>query len=206
MSHNRVGGKSVAPTTRSASPGTSALLLLDLQHDFVRAHGRMAVKTIRGDRFLFLANKLIWHFTDCGEPVLLAGSEFRRTDLVGNVSRRFAAMKGSMGAEIDARLDRADCLYFPKSKSDAFSNRGVDEYLWQRGVSHLYLGGVYTEYSVRSSGLSAISRGFHVTVIRDAVSSNDLLAHYTALEDLRTRGAVIIDSPEILASRPSVAA
>ena len=61
----------------------------------------------------------------------------------------------------------------------AFQARDADgvllgSLLEQRGVHHLYVGGLATDYCVRSSGLYALSNGFRVTLIPDGMRAVDV--------------------------------
>ena len=68
-----------------------------------------------------------------------------------------------------------------------------------RGVDHLVVGGLATDYCVRASVLDARRLGFGVTVVKDAVRAVNLVAGAgnDALEEMRRAGAVVKPAAEI---------
>lgn len=168
---------SASPTTRSVSSKTSALLLLDLQKDFLYADGRLPIPTAKADKLILVANHLIRHFQQRSNPVVLIGNEFSKTDWIGNWFRNKATVKSSDGTQLDPRLERESCPYFPKSKGDAFSNPDLDAYLRQQQTGSLCIGGVYTEGCIRATAVGAIARGYRVYLVTNAVASNSEWKH-----------------------------
>jgi nicotinamidase/pyrazinamidase len=63
--------------------------------------------------------------------------------------------------------------------------------LRRRGIDHLYVGGLATDYCVRHSVLDALDAGFRVTVLENAIAGVDLSPGDSgrALEEMRARGA-----------------
>jgi len=61
------------------------------------------------------------------------------------------------------------------------------------GVRHLYLGGLATDYCVRSTALDALASGYRVTLIPDALRAVNLQPDdgLRALEEMRAAGAAI---------------
>ena len=64
--------------------------------------------------------------------------------------------------------------------------------LEQRGIRHLYVGGLATDYCVKSSALDALANGFQVTLIPGAIRAVNLQPRDgdDALAVLRAAGAV----------------
>jgi nicotinamidase/pyrazinamidase len=78
----------------------------------------------------------------------------------------------------------------------AFQARDADGVLLgalleQQGVRHLYVGGLATDYCVKSSGLDALSSGYRVTLITDGMRAVDVQAGdgAQALAELHQAGA-----------------
>ena len=94
-----------------------ALLLIDFQKDFFAAGGRMSLGSKQGDHLIVVANRLINYFQKNRGVVIFIGNEFSKTDFVGNLFRRFAALKGSDGAQLYPQINSEGYPYFPKSKS-----------------------------------------------------------------------------------------
>jgi nicotinamidase/pyrazinamidase len=65
--------------------------------------------------------------------------------------------------------------------------------LSRREVSHLYVGGLATDYCVKHSVLDAVAAGLDVTVLADAIAGVDVSPGDSAraLDEMRARGAVI---------------
>jgi nicotinamidase/pyrazinamidase len=63
--------------------------------------------------------------------------------------------------------------------------------LADRGVSHLCIGGLATDYCIRSSVLDARKRGFAVTVLTNAIAGVDLQPGDSerALNEMQAAGA-----------------
>ena len=61
-----------------------------------------------------------------------------------------------------------------------------------RGVTHLYVGGLATDYCVRASVLDALEAGFHVTLLDDAIAGVDLAPGDSARarDEMQQHGAV----------------
>lgn len=175
-----------------------ALLLIDFQKDFFVADGRMSLGSEQAEHLIVVANRLINLFHNNGSVVIFIGSEFKRTDFVGNLFRRFSALKGSDGAYLDPRINSKGCPYFPKSKSDAFSNPDLDAYLKKRRVSSIYVCGVYSEGCIRATAVGARKKGYQVSLIVDAVLSNRRFKHNWALSYLSKRGVTLVSSENLL--------
>ena len=61
----------------------------------------------------------------------------------------------------------------------------------ERGIRHLYVGGLATDYCVKHSVLDALRAGLEVTVFTDAIAGIDVTAGDSerALEEMRAAGA-----------------
>jgi nicotinamidase/pyrazinamidase len=68
------------------------------------------------------------------------------------------------------------------------------EDLRRRGITHLLVGGLATDYCVRHSVLDALAAGFRVTVLEDAIAGIDVLEGDSAraLSEMRERGAQLV--------------
>jgi nicotinamidase/pyrazinamidase len=65
--------------------------------------------------------------------------------------------------------------------------------LRDRGVTHLYVGGLATDYCVRASALDGVDAGLRVTLLEDAVAGVDLAPGDSAraIEEMRAKGVEI---------------
>ena len=78
--------------------GGTALLMLDFQDDFLDPTGRLPIGPGQVDSLVDAARRAVDHASRSSLPVIRIGNEFRRRNVIGNVARHDAAMKGSDGA------------------------------------------------------------------------------------------------------------
>jgi nicotinamidase/pyrazinamidase len=69
--------------------------------------------------------------------------------------------------------------------------------LLERGIHHLYVGGLATNYCVKHSVLDALSAGLSVTVLEDAIAGVDHEDAARALIQMRERGAQVVTRIEL---------
>lgn len=177
----------------------TALLLLDLQRDFLDPNGRMPISTKNAGRVISSANRLSEHAAACGWLQIFIKNEFRKADRIGNFFRKGAAVEGTVGAEIDPRiLIPANGLVMSKTTSDAFAQTALAGILENSGIRHIIILGVMAEGCVRATVQSARSRGLPVTVIADGVASTHEFLTRFALKSMRKAGAAFQESAEIV--------
>jgi nicotinamidase/pyrazinamidase len=183
----------------------SALLIVDVQNDFCPG-GSLPVP--RGDEVVPVLNRYIEQFQAAGRPI------FASRDWHPPVTKHFAqyggtwpvhCVQGTPGAAFhpDLRLP-ADAIIVSKgmdpnydgySAFDAVDDQGrsLEALLRERGVEHLYVGGLATDYCVKHSALDAARRGFRVTVLEDASRGVEVRPGDVerALAELRAAGAEV---------------
>ncbi|MGE5246136.1 MAG: nicotinamidase [Betaproteobacteria bacterium] len=176
-------GKPVGPGARAAH---SALLVVDVQRDFCPG-GSLAVP--EGDRVVPVLNRYIEAAIDQGLPIYVS------RDWHPAVTSHFKQYGGewpphcvqhSEGAAFhpDLHLPASAILI---SKGDdptrpgysAFDGRTESgkpllEDLRKRGIGHLYIGGLTTDYCVRTSVLDARRAGLDATVLTDGIAGIDV--------------------------------
>ncbi len=86
--------------------------------------------------------------------------------------------------------DRPGYSAFEGSTPDG---RTLADDLRAKGIEHLYVGGIATDYCVRHSVLDARRAGFDVTVVADAIAGVDVAPGDSAraLEEMRAAGAAV---------------
>ncbi|GAB3537996.1 cysteine hydrolase [Noviherbaspirillum agri] len=174
----------------------SAVLLMDLQKDFLGAEGsRMPVEPTSVDPIINTANAILSkEILEDALPVLIV-NRFPATDRIGNMLRKGAAVAGTPGAEFDDRVRNDDAYrVFAKSSPSAFTNPELDRYLQTEKVTDLYVMGVYAEGCVRSTVLDARRRGYVVHVLANAVASNASWKKRFGLWAMKRAGANVIHS------------
>ena len=193
-----------------ADDRSPALLIVDVQYDFCPG-GALAVPG--GDEVIEPLRRAAARFAALGLPV------YASRDWHAPESTHFAdrggtwpvhCVQGTSGARIREELALpSSTLIVTKGHGDddgysAFSGevsgRGrLGDDLRARGVTHLYVGGLATDYCVRHSVLDALREGFEVTVLGDAVRAVDVTAGdgERALEEMRGAGAEIAPSERV---------
>lgn len=182
-----------------------ALLVEDVQNDFCSG-GALAVPG--GDEVVPVLNRYIDLFQGKGLPV------YASRDWHPEGSSHFSAgggiwpvhcVHGSEGARfhpdlklpddvvvISKGMDPAEDGY---SSFEAFSSEGksFSESLEERGVRHLFVGGLATDYCVKNTVLEALKKGFSVTLLIDAVRGVDLKPgdSEAALREMVLAGALV---------------
>jgi nicotinamidase-related amidase len=177
----------------------TALLVIDLQRDFLEENGRMPVGKNGAELVIASANRLLKHAESAGWLQVFIKNEYRKTDWIGNLFRKGAAIEGSAGAEIDPRVPfPAGAVVVSKARPDAFTNPALAKILTSAGIHHLVVLGVMAEGRVRATANSAIRRGFAVTVVSDGIaSSRDFLRRF-GLRSVQKAGARISETSEVL--------
>jgi nicotinamidase/pyrazinamidase len=187
---------------------SDALLIVDVQNDFLPG-GALGVRG--GDAIVPLANGLCAEFVKAGRPVVFTRDwhpanhcSFREQGGPWPVH----CVAGSAGAEFAPGLvvPGSAIIVSKATARDAeaystFAGTGLTETLRGLGVTAIVLAGLATDYCVRASSLDALAAGFDVTVVEDAVRAVDVSPGdgARALEEIRTRGARIVRSADLLA-------
>ena len=190
----------------------AALLLVDVQNDFCPG-GALPVPD--GDKVVVPLNRVASCFAVAGLAVLVS------RDWHPEVTSHFKefggawpphCVQGSPGAAFHPalRLPGATVVISkgisPDSDSySAFDGRSKDgmslaEILSALNIRRLYVGGLATDYCVRSSVLDALSAGFEATVLVDAIAGVDINQGDSAkaLKEMRLAGASFCTTGEVV--------
>ena len=192
-------------------PTRDALVVVDLQNDFCPG-GALGVQG--GDAIVPVLNRYLDRFGGKGAPVFLT------RDWHPAVTRHFQAyggvwpphcVQGTNGAEFHPGLvPPAGAVIVSKGMDpdqDAYSafqaedeaGRAFRDVLAERGVRRLYVGGLATDYCVRASVLDAVSEGFEVVLLVDAIGAVDLQPGdgARAMDEMRGAGVGITTLKEL---------
>jgi nicotinamidase/pyrazinamidase len=188
------------------NPAKRALIVVDVQNDFCPG-GTLAVH--RGDEVVTPLNNLIALFLDRGEPV------FKSRDWHPPQTKHFQAYGGTWpvhcvqntkGAEFHAGLtDDERIKIVSKGLGDedcysAFDGTDLAAQLQQLGIEEVWIGGLATDYCVKSTVLDALKQGLKVKAIENAMRAVDANPGdgERAKEEMRKAGAefVVSDSAD----------
>ncbi|MFE3577424.1 cysteine hydrolase family protein [Lysinibacillus sp. NPDC059133] len=177
-----------------------ALLILDVQNDYFSDQARMPVAKNQIEPTLNCINNLIKRAEKSNVHIIYIRNEFERTHVLSNLLRKFTALKGSKGAELDERLLRVEGVYFSKNKADAFNNPSLVTYLKNNDINQLIVTGAFIEGCVTATVKGALARNFAVTVVRDAVAGATDQRKEVALTKLATQDILILTSQQVFES------
>ena len=195
-----------------------ALLVVDFQNDFTPG-GALPVE--RGDEIADAINAIADHF-----PLVIATRDWHPPDHGSFVGVEVDPAKwkgidppgiwpvhcvaGTPGAELHAALDRSkldlvvDKAQDPNTQGySAFHGGDLAQALRERGVDHVYIAGLATDYCVKNTVLDAVKEGLEVTVVADAVRGIEVNPGdiERAFEEMRAAGATTTTSRELLRAR-----
>ncbi len=185
-----------------------ALIVVDVQNDFCPG-GSLAVP--QGDEVVVPLNKLIEEFLERGEPV------FKSRDWHPEKTKHFAAQGGTWpvhcvqntkGAEFHPDLiDDIHTRVISKGLGDtdcysAFDETDLALQLRRLGVEEVWVGGLATDYCVKSTVLDALKEGFRVKAIENAMRAVEVNPGdgERALAEMRDAGAEIVED-QVLSSK-----
>jgi nicotinamidase/pyrazinamidase len=183
----------------------AALAVVDVQNDFCEGGARPVAQ---GQAVVPVLNAYAERFAAAGRPVLAT------RDWHPARTRHFAGyggvwpphcVQGTAGAEFhpDLRLPEGTLVVSKGTEADedaysAFQGRLPDgtrlaDALRKLGVRRLYVGGLATDYCVRSTVLDALREGFAVTTLLDASRGVNLKPHDAeeAIEEMVAAGAEV---------------
>jgi nicotinamidase/pyrazinamidase len=194
------------------------LLIVDFQNDFTPGG---ALPVAEGDRIAAPINELLdsfdlvvatrdWHPSDHGSfvGVQVDPEGWRGADPPSIWPVH--AVQGTPGAELHPALEQAkvdvviDKGQDPNSQGySAFQDTRLGDLLRERGVDRLFVTGLATDYCVKHSVLDALSLGFDVTVVEDAVRGVNVQPGDSdrALEEMERAGAHLATSREFREAR-----
>lgn len=178
----------------------TALLVLDLQIDFLEPQGRLPIAREEVAPVLAAANRAIAAAAARRTAVVYIGNEFTSWDVLGNLFRHGAAMRGTPGAALDPRLTKlAGAPYFSKDRADAFSNPALGNFLRSHRIASVVVCGVFADACVSATTKAALARGLKVALLADAVGAASDSARRRALVALGRAGAKVETTAQFIA-------
>ena len=182
-----------------------ALIIVDVQNDFCPG-GALAVPG--GDVVVPVLNQYARHFAERGTPIIATRDwhpvQTRHFKDFGGIWPAHC-VQGSVGAELHPALHLpTSTVVLEKgagSAEDAYSGFqaqnqdgiALTDLLRRHEARQLYVGGLATDYCVKSTVLDALAQGFVVTLLLDAVRGVNLQPHdaEAAIEEMARRGAAM---------------
>lgn len=167
------------------NPGTTALLLIEFQNDFVSEGGaqHQAVKAVMAETgMLAHARAAADGARRRGAVVLHAPITFAEGypemprepyGILAGILAAKAFRKGSWGAAFAGEMTpaAADIVVEGKRGLDCFASTNIDFILRQRGITDLAIAGFLTNCCVESTMRSAYERGYRVVTLTDCTAT-----------------------------------
>jgi nicotinamidase-related amidase len=199
------------PTQFSFDPAHTALLMIDMQRDFIEPGGFGA--TLGNDVSLLApvvpaaAALIAWcreqgvlviHTQECHKPDLsdcppakrLRGKPSLRIGDPGSMGR--ILIQGEPGAGfVPELLPQEGDVVIAKPGKGAFYGTALTQVLQSRGITHLVFGGVTTEVCVQTTMREANDRGYECLIVEEATGSYFPEFKQAALEMIRAQGAIV---------------
>jgi len=174
----------------NVASGHTALLLVDLQHDFLARDGLQP----SADTLVARVADLLAGFRARGAPVAHIRTRTRAdgSDAMPHWRRQDAlrCVEGTLGFETPMPLaeSRNELVVF-KQHYRGFADPALDAWLRERSVTEVVIAGVYTHACIRETALDAYERGYRVTIARDAIGSTEPVHAAETLRWLEARAA-----------------
>ena len=171
------------------NPEHVALLVIDIQEG-TTGEASVTKNYIRQSESLIThVNNLVTEARAKGWTLIWIRSEV--TNPLINILNSSMA-KGSVGAELDRRLDTSTGLVVVKKKNDSFASTPLDEYLKEKGVGRLVVAGLDAEKCILTALEAAVNRGYWLTVFEETVIAEDDAKMAEMLETYKTMGVEVL--------------
>jgi ureidoacrylate peracid hydrolase len=194
---------------QKVSPAHAALLVIDVQNDFVADGGFFDqigadVKTIQ--RVIPPLAQLVDRAREAGLLVVFIqaiydprylSAPMRERDL--RVGRRMPrCLTGSWGAEFHVIAPRPNEPVVIKHRYSAFAKPELNDLLKCRGIRSLLLAGVATDTCVESTGRDAYFMDYYVTLLADCCACAAERDHRVALERFERDYGAVVNSADVI--------
>jgi nicotinamidase-related amidase len=182
--------------------GKTALLIIDMQNDFVLdgaplrvAQGRSVIPNIREVLERFRAKNLpVFHVVrihrrDGSDVEIIRKERFRNQPF---------AVEGTHGAAVVGELTPLPGEHvIPKIRMSAFIGTGLDLILRGLDITDLVVTGIQTPNCIRTTVFDAVAYNFPVTLVEDAVGAQSDEIHRSNVRDMENIGVRVIKTSGI---------
>jgi len=192
-----------------AAPGNAALLVVDVQNDFVADGGFFDtigadVKTVQ--KAIPKLVRLIDKARAAGVPVIFVQAIYDSQHLSAPMRERNLrrtvemprCLTGSWGADFYMVRPAQGEDVVIKHRYSAIVNTGLDALLKRRGIRSLLLAGVATDTCVESTGRDAYFFDYYVSIVADCCGAASESDHAGALKRFDRDYGAIVTSDEVI--------
>ena len=205
----------------------SALIVVDMQNDFVHPDGGFGISARQSDSSIDfpglaatvpIVEKLLSAARSAGRPVVYVAHVLRpdyadaaypywRAGPPGVERRGNFLIEGTWGAQIIDDLAPAPGEHVVVKKGfDGFSNTGLDVLLRNLGVDTCVICGVKTSVCVSSTVRGASERNYQIVVVSDACADNTRQWHEAELVTMARIFADVLDTSSVTSRFAELAA
>ncbi len=211
------------PPASILDPGRTALLVVDVQNDFIHAEGRSGARSdgnaafrrmVEGRLASFVAEAralgvlVVWiQMENAPETISEANARIKRK-MYGadpddpasvDIWERAVCVRGSWGAEIYLPVEEDDVVV-AKSRYSAFIRTELDGALRERGISTAAVSGVVTNQCVESTARDAYQHDYDVLLVSDCVAERSPEARAATFANIEAGTGWICESAGLLAA------
>ena len=194
------------------APTRAALLIVDVQHDFVHPAGWAARHTPGGPSLRHVIppiNRLVAAARRARVPVTYVLMEHGLDIDPPNYRARYAArgmaddilcLAGTWGAALDTEVTppAAGDLRIVRHSYDGFAGTPLDGLLRARGVETVVATGVVTNLCVQTTVQHAFALGYYVVVAEDGTAATDATVQAVTLANFRQYFGAVVPSETII--------
>jgi nicotinamidase-related amidase len=175
-----------------------ALLVMDIQESSGSKQSRAGPPpaTTPFGKMLQAVNTLIDCFDRTGQEVVYVRQVFTNSLIIRLHGGRI--LPGRMAPRICRWVRVVNTNDFAKNRTDAFSNRQLEQFLIDRQVDEIFLVGLDAAFCVYYTALGALNRGYRVIVVTDAVMTGRDMRR--VVESYKQKGITVMDSREVIAA------
>jgi len=171
------------------------LFVIDIQEGITGEIAPPSVYVDQSPELIESVNKLVSIADSLNIPIVYIQQQ--TNDWFLNWADDYVLAKGTPGVELDGRLKILSANFFPKRKSDAFSNLRLDPFLEVLKVKRIVISGLDIAYCAGKTSQAALNRGYEVVIVEDAVISESDELKQEKIMELETAGARIINIDQL---------
>ena len=171
---------------------SKALLVIDMQIDYIGENGKFTIENSQIENLVNMTNEIIEYFFENNDTIIYFRNLFKENDFK-NRFRNYAVVEGTLGAEIDPRINILSENIFDKYSPNAFTNNAFQNFLKNSKINELYLCGVMADECVYETALGALNIGYIVNYYGNAVGSSSKRNIEKTIKKLKKRGINIVN-------------
>lgn len=147
-----------------------ALLVIDIQEGTTGSASVTKGYIHQSESLIDNVNSLVADAVEKGWSIIWVRSEVTNPLIIILNS---SMARGSVGAELDGRLDTSSGMVVVKKKNDSFLNTPLDDFLEEKRIGSLVIAGLDAEHCVLTAIQAAANRGYELKVFEETVIAED---------------------------------